>query len=118
MADTVGQWQNTPDDIRFIHDILERYKQVRDDVTASDPIREGEPGNSSETIEKINVRDGRGEVVLFSNGGHRRYITEHRVDPHIWCTSGASVHLDASGRAVIDVPFDRPGATIVFFGVL
>lgn len=108
---------NTPDDIQFIHGILERYKEVRDDVTAADPIREGEPGNSSETIEKINATTGRGEVVLFSNGGHRRYITEHRVDPHIWCTDDARVHLDANGRAVIDADFDSSSARIVFFGV-
>jgi alpha-galactosidase len=108
---------NSADDALFIHGILEKYKQVRDDVTASDPVREGEPGNSSETWEKINAKNGRGEVVLFSNGGHRRYITEHRVDPHVWCSDGAQVHLDAAGRAVIDADFDGSSARIVFFGV-
>lgn len=108
---------NSPDAVAFIHGILEKYKQVRDDVTASDPVREGEPGNSSETWEKINAENGRGEVVLFSNGGHRRYITEHRVDPHVWCTEGAGVRLDAAGRAVIDADFDGSSARIVFFGV-
>jgi alpha-galactosidase len=116
-----GVWgnilDNSPDDVQFIHGILEKYKQVRDDVTLSDPVREGEPGNSSETVEKINAQNGRGEVVLFSNGGHRRYITEHRVDPHFWCTEGAKVHLDAAGRAVIDADFEGSGARIVFFGV-
>jgi alpha-galactosidase len=108
---------NTPGDVQFIHDILERYKQVRDDVTLSNPVREGEPGNSSETWEKINAVTGRGEVVLFGNGGHRRYITEHRVDTHTWCTDGAKVHLDGAGRAVIDADFDGSSARIVFFGV-
>lgn len=116
-----GVWGNILDnsagDVQFIHDILERYKQVRDDVTLSDPVCEGEPGNSSETWEKINAQNGRGEVVLFSNGGHSRYITEHRVDPHVWCTEGARVHLDAAGRAVIDADFDGSSARIVFFGV-
>jgi alpha-galactosidase len=116
-----GVWgnilDNSPDDVQFIHGILEKYKQVRDDVTLSDPVREGEPGNSSETVEKINTQNGRGEVVLFSNGGHRRYITEHRVDPHTWCTEGAKVHLDAAGRAVIDADFEGSSARIVFFGV-
>ncbi len=108
---------NSKDDIQFIHDILEKYKQVRDDVTLSNPVREGEPGNSSETVEKINPKNGVGEVVLFSNGGHRRYITDHRVDPRIWCTEGARVHLDAAGRAVIDADFEGSSARIVFFGV-
>jgi alpha-galactosidase len=108
---------NSPADVEFIHGILEKYKQVRDDVTASDPVREGEPGNSSEVWEKINAKNGKGEVVLFSNGGHRRYITEHRVDPHVWCTAGARVHIDAAGRAVIDADFDGSSAKIVFFGV-
>jgi alpha-galactosidase len=116
-----GVWgnilDNSPGDVEFIHGILEKYKQVRDDVTTSDPVREGEPGNSSETWEKINAQNGRGEVVLFSNGGHRRYITAHRVDPHIWCTEGATVHLDGAGRAVIDANFDGSSARIIFFGV-
>ncbi|HUB61274.1 MAG TPA: alpha-galactosidase [Puia sp.] len=116
-----GVWgnilDNSPGDVQFIYSILERYKQVRDDVTLSDPVREGEPGNSSEVVEKINAGNGRGEVVLFSNGGHSRYITEHRVDPRIWCTEGVEVHLDKAGRAVIDANFEGSGARIVFFGV-
>jgi alpha-galactosidase len=116
-----GLWgnitKNTPDDIAFIHGILEKYKQVRDDVTLSDPVMRGEPGNSSESVEKINAKNGRGEVVLFSNGGHCRYITDHRVDPKIWCTAGAKVYLDAAGRAVIDADFEGSSARIVFFGV-
>jgi hypothetical protein len=55
--------------------------------------------------------------VLFSNGGHRRYITEHRVDPQIWCSGGAEAHFDAAGRAVIDADFEGSSAKIVFFGV-
>jgi alpha-galactosidase len=116
-----GVWgnilDNSPGDAQFIYGILEKYKQVRDDVTFSDPVMEGEPGISSEAVEKINAKNGRGEVVLFSNGGHRRYITEHRVDPHIWCTEGVRVHTDAAGRAVIDADFEGSGARIVFFGV-
>ncbi len=54
-----GVWgnilDNSPDDVQFIHGILEKYKQVRDDVTLSDPVREGEPGNSSETVEKRSI---------------------------------------------------------------
>lgn len=116
-----GVWgnilDNSAEDVQFIHDILERYKQVRDDVTASDPVREGQPGNSSEVVEKINSGSGKGEAVLFSNGGHMRYITEHRVDPRIWSTQGVAVHLDKAGRAVIDADFDGSSARIVFFGV-
>jgi alpha-galactosidase len=116
-----GVWgnilDNSPEDVQFIHDILEKYKQVRDDVTLSDPVREGEPGNSAEVVEKIHAGSGKGEVVLFSNGGHSRYITAHRADPRIWCTDGVKVHLDNAGRAVIDADFDSSSAKIVFFGV-
>jgi alpha-galactosidase len=116
-----GVWgnilDNSPEDVQFIHEILEKYKQVRDDVTLSDPVREGEPGNSAEVVEKINLRNGKGEVVLFSNGGHSRYITAHRVDSRFWGTDGVQVHLDKAGRAVIDADFDGSSAKIVFFGV-
>jgi len=116
-----GVWgnitENSAADVQFIHDVLEKYKQVRDDVTVSDPVREGEPGNSSEVVEKINARNGKGEVVMFSNGGHSRYITEHRVNPRIWSTEGVKVHEDKAGRAVIDADFDGSSAKIVFFGV-
>jgi alpha-galactosidase len=116
-----GIWGNILDnstgDVQFIHDILEKYKQVRDDVTLSDPVREGEPGNNSEVYEKINAGNGRGEVVLFSNGGHFHYITTHRVDPRIWHTEGVKVHPDKAGRAVIDTDFDGSSAKILFFGV-
>jgi alpha-galactosidase len=116
-----GIWGNILDntlaDADFIGGILAKYKQVRDDVTVSSPLFEGTPGNSSEIYEKISDSTGRGEVVLFSNGGHTRYITTHNVDRSIWCTPGVSVHIDASGRAVIDVDFEGSGAAIVFFGV-
>ncbi len=116
-----GVWgniaENSAGDVQFIHDILEKYKQVRDDVTLSDPVREGEPGNSSEVVEKINAINGKGELVMFSNGGHTRYITQHQVDPRIWGTEGVKVRLDRAGRAVIDADFDGSGAKIVFFGV-
>ncbi|HEY4155380.1 MAG TPA: alpha-galactosidase, partial [Puia sp.] len=85
-----GLWgeilKTSPAGIRFIDTLLEKYKQVREDVTVSDPVRTGKPGFSSEIVEKINGQNGRGEVVLFSNGGHYRYITDHRVDKKIWCT--------------------------------
>jgi len=115
-----GLWgeilKTSPEGIQFIHNILEKYKQVREDVTASDPVRTGEPGYSSEIVEKINGQNGRGEVVLFSNGGHYRYITEHRVDKKIWCTEHTRVSFDAVGRAIIDTDFDSSSARIVFFG--
>ncbi len=115
-----GLWgeilKTSPEGIQFIHTILEKYKQVRWDVTGSDPVRTGEPGFSSEIVEKINAKNGRGEVVLFSNGGHYRYITEHRVDKKIWCTENTKVSFDAAGRAMIDADFDGSSARIVFFG--
>ena len=37
------------------------------------------------------------------------------VEP-FWATPGTTVTLDASGHAIVDAAFEKPGAAIVFFG--
>ena len=72
---------NSPADVEFIHGILEKYKQVRGDVTASDPVREGEPGNSSEVW---------GEDQCEKRQGGSSVVQQWRASP---------VHHGAPGRS-------------------
>jgi alpha-galactosidase len=98
--------------------VLGLYKQVREDVTRSTPVRTGIVGGSPEIHEKIADETGRGLVAVFAEAaGTYTYITAHRVVDTHWATEGISVARDAAGRARLDVTFKEPGAHIVFFGV-
>ena len=48
--------------------------------------------------------------------GRQRYVSEHPVVEPFWATPGTTVTLDASGHAIVDAAFAKPGAAIVFFG--
>ncbi|HEX2949450.1 MAG TPA: hypothetical protein VHV83_07770, partial [Armatimonadota bacterium] len=101
---------------RFGH-LLGLYKQVRDDITCSSPVRTGPVAGSPEIHEKI-ASSGRGAVVIFSNtAGNYTYVTQHTVVETAKATDGARITRDAEGRAVIHATFDRAGAHIIFFGV-
>lgn len=95
---------------------LRHYKQVRDDMAMSSPIRSGTVGGTPEIYEKISP-SGRGAVVLFATaGGVFTYVTSATVTRQFWQTGGATVEFDAEGRARIQARLDKPGATVVFFG--
>jgi alpha-galactosidase len=109
---------------------LSKYKEVRDYITKSHPIRTGTTGSSPEIHEKIWDENGRGAVVVFYNykNAWRRsadnafpgvftYVTEHKVDTKFWANPDTDVTFDESGRAVITARFNGPGAKIVLFGV-
>ncbi len=107
----------SPEDIALFHNVLGKYKQVRNDITESNPIVTGAPGLSPEIYEKINVATGKGAVVLFANtNGTYTYITENKVDRINWHTDDVVVRYDEKDRAMITVQFTEPGAKIVFFG--
>jgi hypothetical protein len=90
---------------------------VRDDITAAQVVKSGEPGGSPEIYEKINPKTGRGCVVIFASAhGSYQYITQHPVVKNFWATGGVAVKRDAKGRAVMDVAFTGPDAKIIFFG--
>ena len=98
--------------------LIRLYKQVRDDVTESFPVRSGAIGGSPEVHEKISGKTGRGVVVVFSSEpGTYTYITENRPVRPLWHTPEMTVDFDAKGRAVIRASFEKPGARIVYFGV-
>jgi CO dehydrogenase/acetyl-CoA synthase delta subunit len=106
----------SPEGVKFLGEALRHYKQVRDDITASSPIRSGGVGGTPEIHEKI-APSGRGTVVLFSSAaGEINYVTTARVSKEYWQTGNAHVEFDAHGRARLNVHFDRPGAVVLFFG--
>jgi alpha-galactosidase len=102
--------------IAGIAEVLQRYKEVRDDITASYPIQSGTPGASPEVHEKISEATGRGALVMFATAkGTFEYVTERRPARTVWITPGAKVSFDVSGHARIMATFDTPGAAIAFF---
>jgi alpha-galactosidase len=104
--------------VNFIGGTLAKYKQVRDDITASDPVVTGIVSGSPEIHEKISATNGRGAVVIFATvRGTYEYVTHRKTVEEHWSTEGVHVTHDKSGRSVIEASFDKPGAKIVFFGV-
>jgi alpha-galactosidase len=106
-----------PEGVARIGRILGLWRQVRDAMAVASPVRTGPVGGSGEVHEKIEHETGRGAIVLFSTAaGRQRYVSEHPVVEPFWATPGTSVTLDASGHAIVDAAFAKPGAAIVFFG--
>ena len=98
--------------------MLGLYKQVRDDITGSVPVRAGIVGGSPEIHEKISEATGRGVVAVFAGAaGRYTYVTAHRVADSHWVTPGTTVRRDAAGRAVLECVFEKAGAHLCFFGV-
>jgi alpha-galactosidase len=103
--------------VSFIGSTLAKFKQVRDDITESDPVVTGIVSASPEIHEKISATTGRGAVVIFATTrGTYRYITSHKVAAEHWTSNGVTVAQDSVGRAKIEATFDKPGAKILFFG--
>jgi alpha-galactosidase len=117
-----GIWGDLPEvsdsGVAYIGSMIARYKQVRDDITASDPVVTGIVSSSPEIHEKISAATGRGAVVIFATQpGTYRYITSHKVVDEHWTSDGVTVTRDSEGRAKIEATFEKPGAKILFFGV-
>jgi alpha-galactosidase len=104
--------------VRLFDSVLTRYKMVRDDITAAQMVKVGEPGGSPEIYEKINPENGKGCVVLFANAhGFYSYVTQNKVAPKYWHNEDVDVKQDQQGRAVIKVKFNEPSAKVILFGV-
>ncbi len=129
-----GIWGNLPAiseaGVERFGTALSKYKQVRDDITRSHPVRYGRTGGSPEIHEKIAADNGKGAVVIFYNyknawnrnpgngfPGEFTYVTEHAVDKTFWANPDTEVRFDEKDRAVITASFKGPGARIVLFGV-
>jgi alpha-galactosidase len=97
--------------------IVSLYKQVRDDITASFPVRTGAVGGSPEVHEKIS-HTARGVICCFADArGEYEYVSQNKVDRRCWATDGTEVEFGPTGRAKLKLSFDDPGAHIVFFGI-
>lgn len=104
--------------VKLFGRILSLYKQVREDITESFPVRMGSVGGSPEIHEKISEKTGRGVIVAFSSApGCYRYVSKNIVDKGWWGTDGVELKLDEKGRAVLKLDFREAGAKIIFFGV-
>lgn len=117
-----GIWGDLPavsaEGVALIGEILGRYKQVREDVTASAALVTGAVGGSPEVHEKIPAATGRGVVAVFATApGVYTYVTAVRPARTFWETEGTRVQYDGRGHAVITAEFGASGAAMVFFGV-
>jgi alpha-galactosidase len=115
-----GIWGDLPKvsdlGVQFISTLLNKYKQVREEMAASFPSRSGAVGGSPEIYEKIADQTRRGGVVLFSTSpGEFTYITQHQPVNTFWATPGTTVAFDNAGHAIIKAKMEG-GAAIVFFG--
>jgi alpha-galactosidase len=107
----------SPEGVLRIGRVLSLWRQVRDSMAAASPVRAGSVGGSGEVYEKIEHETGRGAIVVFSTArGRQRYVSERAVAQAFWATPGTTVTMDASGHAIVEAAFEKPGAAIVFFG--
>ncbi len=107
----------SPKGIAYFNEVLGVYKQVKNDITESSLVRQGETGTSPEIYEKINERTGKGVMVVFATiPGKYTYVSENKVAKDTWKNEGVEVSFDAKGRAVLQMTFDTGGAKIIFFG--
>ena len=116
-----GIWGDLPavsdSGVELIGQALRRYKQVRDDITHSDPVTRGFVSGSPEIHEKISRENGRGAVVVFATAaGEYSYVTKNKVADKYWASEGTKIVRGASHLAKIVTTFDGPGAKIIFFG--
>lgn len=106
--------------ITYISSLIEKYKQTKNDITVSYPVTSGAINSLPEIHEKINEKNGRGAVVIFSMAarGHTyTYITKNIVDKNVWHNADVQVSFDKQGRAIITCEFKDEAAKIIFFGV-
>jgi alpha-galactosidase len=106
--------------ITLFNKMLGLYKQVRDDITESNPVVTGCVSCNPEIHEKINEHNGRGAIVIFGNpaAGHKMYyVSKNKVDPAIWHNNDVSYEIDKQGRAVLTFEFKDEAPKIIFFGI-
>ena len=107
------------EDIAFFGEAIRHYRQVREDITESSPVRIGEVGCNPEIHEKISERTGRGAVVIFaSTAGVYEYVTRNAVTQEHWQDGGSVVSFDLAGHARIRATFNSPSARIILFGAV
>ena len=110
--------KTSPEGVTLFHDILGKYKQVREDVMKASPVHIGKPGDTPEVYEKINPATGKGVVVIFANSkGKFSYITKNPVASQFWNTDSSTVEKGIGNYAKIEARFEDASAAIIFFGI-
>lgn len=110
--------KTSSEDTQVFRDILGKYKQVKFDITAAQPVNYGSPGELVEIHEKINSENGKGVVVIFGiNKREVTYVTKSKANTKTWNNEDVSITFDKEGRAVIKASFSETGAKIIFLGV-
>lgn len=98
-------------------EVLSKYKEVREDITAEAAIKSGMTGSGFECYEKLSSKTGKGVVCVFSTVIDTfRYITRKKTDRVFWASVPAAVTPLADGTSLIEITFEEPGAAMVFFG--
>lgn len=110
--------KTSPEGTALFHDVIGKYKTIRDDVIVSSLIHTGNPGDTPEIYEKINPETGKGVVAIFTNmKGRFSYTTKNAVASEIWQNQGFNVEINENGYAKIEGEAREPMAAIIFFGV-
>ena len=98
-------------------EVLSRYKQVRDDITAEAAIKSGMTGSGFECYEKIDSETGKGVISVFATVRDTfRYITVKKTVPTFWSSMPVTVTPLADGTSSIEIRFEGQGAAMIFFG--
>ncbi len=104
----------TEEEIQVFHDATERYRRVREDVTAAYPRIKGKISGSPEIYEKLNT-NGRGMVTFFTrSAGTVRHITAPIPDAEKKLVIGADKVEVRNGCLILTVNLERDGARCVF----
>ena len=98
-------------------EVLSKYKEVREDITAEAAIKSGMTGSGFECYEKLSSKTGKGVICAFSTVKDTfRYITRKKTDRVFWASVPVTVTPLANGTSLIEITFEKPGAAMVFFG--
>lgn len=94
--------------VKLFGKVLSLYKQIRDDITLSSPVRSGFVGGSPEIHEKISSNTGCGVVAAFAaTAGNYTYVTEKAVADAYWSSEGVSITRNIEGRAYLGLNFNK-----------
>lgn len=115
-----GIWGDLPgvseEGVTLFGNVLGVYKRVRNDITSADPIVVGRPGEMLEVHEKINGKNGRGAVVVFSHhaGTFRYRLQSKNVADHTTIFGNVTIS-EKNSRLWLEATFEGNGASIIFF---
>lgn len=114
-----GEIMDMPDkDVTYVNQLIDKFKQLRNEITAGSIVFTGENGGPFEVYEKINPATGKGCISAFGNrAGEFIYITKNKLDQKYWHTPGVKIEPNKEGGAKITFTFKKPSAAIIYAGV-